>query len=302
MHDQTSKRDLTSSLKSLDTEEFIDMHFYRPLGYLWAKLFRELHISPNAVTLIAIFLGVGAGLCFYFDSLLVNLCGMLLLVWANTFDSADGQLARLTGQTSPLGRMLDGFCGDAWFVSIYAAICLRLTPQWGVGIWLLGAVAGYCHTRQAALADYYRNVHLWFLKGKAGSELSDSASLKEAFRKLSWNKDFILKVGYAFYRNYTQGQEKQTPRLQHMLNLLRRYGEEAPEGFRKAFRQKSLPLMKYTNMLSFNTRVIALFISLGLGAPWVYFAFEVTALNVLLVYMWFKHENFCAAFARELES
>ena len=48
-----------------------------------------------------------------------------------------------------------------------------------------------------------------------------------------------------------------------MMNIIReKYNGQAPEWFRKAFRTKSLPLMKYTNMLSFNTRVIALFVSL----------------------------------------
>jgi len=50
---------------------------------------------------------------------------MLLLVWANSFDSADGQLARMTKQYSPLGRILDGMSGDIWFITIYLCICLR---------------------------------------------------------------------------------------------------------------------------------------------------------------------------------
>ncbi|MDR1937558.1 MAG: CDP-alcohol phosphatidyltransferase family protein [Tannerellaceae bacterium] len=302
MRNKTNRR-IESTLKSLDTEEFIDIHFYRRAGYRWAVVFRKLGVSPNGVTLIAIFLGMAAGVCFYFNDLAVNALGMFLLVWANTYDSADGQLARMTGQTSPLGRMLDGFCGDAWFFTIYAAICLRLTPEWGLWIWALGAVAGYCHTQQASIADYYRNVHLLFLKGKAGSELSDTASMKAAFDALSWKKDFILKLGNVFYMNYTKGQEKRTPRLQRMLAVIRgRHNGEAPEWFRKSFREKSLPLMKYTNMLSFNTRTIALFTGLAVGMPWLYFAFELTALNIMLVYMMVKHEGFCATFAKQLES
>ena len=117
-------KDLESTLKSLDTEEFIDIHFYRPLGYRWALLFERMGISPNAVTVAGIFIGIAAGICFYYPSPTINVIGMLLLVWANMYDSADGQLARMTGQKSPLGRILDGFCGDVWFFVIYVAICL----------------------------------------------------------------------------------------------------------------------------------------------------------------------------------
>ena len=100
---------MASTLKSLDTEECIDIWFYRPIGYRWALLFRRLGVSPNAITIMAIFIGIAAGVCFYYTSLTVNVVGMLLLVWANSYDSADGQLARMTGQKSPLGRVLDGF-------------------------------------------------------------------------------------------------------------------------------------------------------------------------------------------------
>lgn len=294
---------LESTLKSLDTEEFIDIHFYRPIGYRWALFFNRFGVAPNSITIASIFIGIAAGVCFYFESLTINIIGMLLLIWANSYDSADGQLARMTGKKTPLGRILDGFSGDLWFISIYAAICLRLTPQWGIWIWLLAATTGFFHSKQASMADYYRNIHLLFLKGKAGSELSHSPQLKENYKKMSWKRDFIYKLFETFYINYTEGQEKLTPKFQRMMQIIRsNYHDQAPEWFRKAFRRKSLPLMKYTNMLSFNTRVIALFISLFIGKPWLYFVFELTVLNAMLVYMIYTHERFCQVFTKELNA
>lgn len=294
---------LESTLKSLDTEEFIDIHFYRPIGYQWALFFNKLGVSPNAITIASIFIGIAAGICFYPQSLMTNCIGMLLLIWANSYDSADGQLARMTGKKTPLGRILDGTAGDIWFISIYAAICLRLTPEWGIWIWILAATTGFFHSKQAAMADYYRNIHLLFLKGKAGSELSHSPQLKENYKKMSWSKDFIYKLFETFYINYTVSQEKLTPKFQRMMAIIRnQYNDQAPEWFRTAFRAKSLPMMKYTNMLSFNTRVIVLFISLFINLPWVYFLFEITVLNIMLVYMIMTHEHFCEAFTKELES
>ncbi|MDR3142920.1 MAG: CDP-alcohol phosphatidyltransferase family protein [Tannerellaceae bacterium] len=303
MQKGTKNPGIEATFKSLDTEEPVDIYFYRPVGYGWALLFRKLGVSPNAVTIAAVFIGIAAGICFYFQDITVNVTGMLLLVWANSFDSADGQLARMTGKTSPLGRMLDGLCGNLWFIAIYAAICSRLFPQWGIWIWILAAATGFSHTTQASMADYYRNVHLLFLKGKAGSELADSATLKENGRKMSWKKDFICKLFDSYYINYTARQERQSPELQQMMKIIRlKYNAEAPGWFRKAFREKSLPLMKYTNMLSFNTRVAALFISLFINKPWLYFAFEITVLNVMLIYMIVKHERICAQFTKQLES
>ena len=63
------KEEIKSTLKSMDTEEFIDLVFYRPIGYLWAKLFEKLNVTPNAVSVASIFLGVAAGVLVYFDDL-----------------------------------------------------------------------------------------------------------------------------------------------------------------------------------------------------------------------------------------
>ena len=294
---------LESTLKSTDTEEFIDIHFYRPIGYCWALLFQKLGVTPNAVTIASIFLGIGAGICFYFDNIWISLLGIFLLVWANSYDSADGQLARMTKQFSALGRVLDGFAGNLWFASIYVGICLRLYPEWGGWIWVLACVTGYFHSKQAEMADYYRNVHLLFLKGKSGSELDNSAELTAKFKELTWSKNFGAKIVLFFYRNYTTDQENRSPRLQVLFRLLReRFGDVAPESFRNDFREKSLPLMKYTNILSFNTRSIALFVSVLLGWPWLYFVFELTVLNILLVYMVTRHEKISKGFVMDIKS
>ncbi|MGL4292166.1 MAG: CDP-alcohol phosphatidyltransferase family protein [Bacteroidales bacterium] len=300
MTQQKKRYSYEQSLKSLDTEEFIDLNFYRPLGYLWALFFDRIGVTPNVVSVLSIFLGVAAGILFYFQDLWLNILGMFLLIWANTYDSADGQLARLTGNFSRFGRILDGACGDIWFITIYAAICLRLTPQWGIYIWLLGAFAGYWHTKQAALADYYRNFHLFFVKGKNGSELDDSVKVKNELNELKFGKDPIYKVFIWFYYNYTRNQESVTPSMQEFRKQIKtNYANGAiPHKLNEAFRSKSKPLMKYTNMLSFNTRVIALFVSLFLDMPWLYFVFELFVLNGMLFYMVVKHERICRNFTK----
>lgn len=304
MSEDSKTTQLQSTLKSQDTEEWLDIHFTRPLGLLWARFFNHFNIHPNVVTILSIILGVAAGVMFYFPDLFHTVLGILLLVWANLYDSADGQLARMTGKKTRWGRILDGFAGDVWFFTIYAAICLRLqdecipgtTVEWGIGIWLLTAFSGFiCHGKQCQLADYYRNIHLFFLKGKSGSELDNYAKLREEFRNLTWRKDGVWMVFLYFYGNYTHSQEKLTPAFQRFRNaLVARFGEKPlPEDLRSDFRRGSLPLMKYANILTFNCRAIVLYISLLLGYPWIYILFEITVMNLLFLYMRSCHEALC---------
>ena len=297
-----NKFSFESTLKSSDTEEFIDIHFYRPIGYRWALFFNKIGVTPNQITIASIFIGIAAGICYYFNNIWINILGIFLLIWANSYDSADGQLARMTGQKTYLGRILDGACGEFWFTSIYLAIAFRLYPEWGGWSFVLAFTTGFFHGKQAGMADYYRNVHLLFLKGKAGSELHSSKVLEEKNKKLKRRKNFLVKLFESIYINYTKGQESWTPRLQKMLKVLHeKYRNQAPDWFRSEFREKSLPLMKYTNMLSFNTRAIALFISLLTNMPWLYFVFELTVLNIMLIYMVYRHENICRQFTQRLE-
>ncbi|HRF69410.1 MAG TPA: CDP-alcohol phosphatidyltransferase family protein [Muribaculum sp.] len=297
------------TLKSMDTEEHIDLAFYRPIGYAWACLAKKLGVTPNAITIASIFLGIGAGIAFYFNDMWINVAGMLLLVWANSFDSADGQLARMTRQYSRIGRILDGLSGDLWFATIYVAICLRenysseffMAHPWL--IWVIAVVTGICHAKQAAMADYYRQFHLYFLKGEEGSELENADNLKKKLAELSWSRNFWKKLTMTFYTNYTVNQEATTRSMQELRAELRRRFPDGvvPQSFRDAFRIKSLPLMKYTNILSFNWRTIALFTSLFLQMPWLYFAFELTVLNILLIYMVIRHEKICKTFTNQLK-
>lgn len=282
-----------ASLKHPDVEETIDLWFYRPVGFRVAMMGRRLGWTPNQITIVSIFLGMGCGLLCYPQDLWLNLLGILLLVMADVCDSADGQLARLTQQYSQLGRILDGAAGDFWFAAIYLGIAFRLTPDWGVWCWLLGIAAGACHSQQAAMADYYRQVHLLCVKGRSGSELDDAADVAGRYAALRLADDPIQKVFLWFYRNYTRGQERLTPWFQR----LRRTTTQTPLLPEWAV-SVSRGLMPIANALTFNCRAITLFVSLMLGLPWLYWVMELTVFNALCIYMVCRHESVCRQLVR----
>ena len=280
------------SLKHSDVEEPIDLWFYRPVGFRLALLGRRLHWTPNQITVASIFLGVGCGILCYPSAWWLNLLGILLLILADVCDSADGQLARLTHQYSPIGRILDGAAGDFWFASIYICIALRLTPEWGIWAWLLAIVTGVAHSQQAAMADYYRQFHLLCVKGEKGSELDDAAAVARQYAELRFSDDPIQKVFLWFYRNYTRSQERLTPRFQQLRRRIRELGGLEPEMW-QSLRRQSLPLMPMANALTFNCRAILLFVALMLGMPWLYWVVELVVFSLLCGYMMLRHERLC---------
>lgn len=294
---------IASTLKSSDTEEWLDLVFTRPIGYRWALFFNHFDIHPNVVTVISMILGAAAGVMFAFHDIIHNIIGVILLMQANFYDSCDGQLARMTGKKTQLGRILDGSAGDIWFVSIYLALIIRMFNEnipftdvkWGWLIFLFAAVCGLVfHSQQSGLADYYRNIHLFFIKGKKGSELDNSEQQLELFKQTKWKDNFILKIFLLMYYRYTRNQELQTPFFQKMMEKIKNiYGENIPQPFCEAFRRESLPLMKWANILTFNVRAIVLYITCLIDLPWIYLVFEATIMNVLYMYMRYKHEKLC---------
>ncbi len=304
------KEEYRASLKSSDTEEHIDLCFYRPIGFAWACLFRKLHVTPNAVTVASIFIGVAAGICMYPTNIWINLLGISLLIWANSYDSADGQLARLTKQFSPLGRILDGMAGDFWFISIYVAVCLRSVHTinffgdhpWT--IWVIAALAGLCHAKQAAVADRYRQFHLYLVKRKLNSELDSSSDLRRKLGEMPWKGNVVRKLILMLYAAYTVQQEALSPEMQKLCRLMvARFPDGTiPPAIASEFRLWSFPLCKWENFMTFNWRSIFLFVTLLAGYPWLYFVAELTVFNIVMVYAMREHEKMCSRMIKRLES
>ena len=294
------------SLKSWDTENWLDRVFYRPVGFKIALLLRSTPITPNIITIISIFVGVAACLLFYPDNnLLINLLGFLLLIFANILDCVDGQLARITGIKSKIGRILDGFCGDIWFLTFYLVICFRLLHgnerilssfgvEWGWWVFLVALVSAYSHFNQAAMVDYYKTLHLHFLGGGKDSEFEDAASVKAHFQTLTWKKEPISKAFLKLYQIYTLNQERKTPQLQlYIKSMHNKYPDGFPAEKMVEFREKSLKMMPLLDSFTFNARSLVMLATLLLNVEWFYFAIEIIVLNPLLAFAIHKHEKMC---------
>ena len=291
--------EFTSSLKSIETENKIDLYFYRPIGYQIARVLKNTFITPNMVTVFSIFIGAGTGFMFYYDNLIFNLIGIMLLVTANILDCVDGQLARLTGIKSKIGRILDGLAGDIWFLVIYTCLALRLIHEFGTAWFIIPAVlSALSHLIQANITDYYKTLHLFIESKEKGSEFQNREQIKAQQQDMKGFK----KTFFSIYLIYTAIQERTTPVLQLLLvQLQTKYGDDIPQDFRLNFRRESCRLMtKYINYLTFNGRTIVLFLVILSGYVWIYFVYEIIILNFILFLAITMHEKMCNKFYDEI--
>jgi len=284
---------LETTYKAREVEGVLDLYFYRPVGFRLAQFFAKVEMKPAGVTLLAGVFGVIAGHLFYYRDLRTNAVGMALLVCANALDNADGQLARLIHRESRKGRIIDSVADHLVSVSIYVHLTLRyLVEGTSPAVCLLALGAGISHALQGAAADYYRTTYLYFATNRSPMRLDSSSTLRSNFRELSWRREPWHKFLTALYLNFTRQQEMFSPHLKRLRDTVgQHFHSEIPNWLRTRYRNLAGPMFKWWGLLMTNTRMLVLFALLFIGQPMWYFWFELTLLNLLLVYLILRQEN-----------
>jgi phosphatidylglycerophosphate synthase len=298
---------IASTYKARDVEETVDVWFYRPLGYLVAKACIPLGITPNAVTIASIVVGVACGHLFWYRDPALNAWGILLWVVADVFDSADGQIARMTNNRSKLGRILDGLAGNLIFTSMYLHLVARMAVTWPDVHWawflLLAVAGGVSHSLQSSLADYYRNAYLRFVVDPSRSELEGADEVRREYEALTFSAHPVKKFLMRIYLNYTVQQESLSKNFQVLRKkAAQEFGTEFPAWFSAEYRRLHLPMMKYYAILTTNTRMWVMMGAVLFDVPWVYFAAEIVLINALMVGVIVRHEKMSAGLCRDIDA
>jgi phosphatidylglycerophosphate synthase len=123
------------------------------LGAVIALAGHRLGLAPTVLTLLNLGLGLAASVTVVAlapraaaGSVPAWAVGLLALVaWqiAYAFDCADGQLARVTGRTSPAGARLDVLCDIAAQIGLVAALsAMAVAYRPGTPVWLVAVFVG----------------------------------------------------------------------------------------------------------------------------------------------------------------
>ncbi len=284
---------IEATYKSRELEGWIDIHFYRKIGFSLATFFEKLRMTPGAVSFLGCIVGVIAGHLYYYRDLSANIAGMVLHIGANTLDNADGQLARLTNRKSRTGRIIDSLADHLIWVSIYVHLALRyLAEGASPAIAFLALAAGLSHALQGAAADYYRNGYLYFVKGRPRGDLDSSSILREEYRRQSWRREPWHKFLLALYLNFTWQQEMLSPGLERLHQAIGRdFPGEIPIWLQTRYHDSARPMLRWWRLLMTNTRMLLLFLLLLIGRPVWYFWLELSVFNFLLVYLILQQER-----------
>lgn len=253
------------SIKSPDTEEKLDLYFYRPLGFVIAKAAKALRLTPDHLTVTGALLGIAAAPFFFATHSTASLVtASLLLILAGIFDSSDGQLARMGGgKGSKFGLVLDGICDNLVFGACYIGSTLALQQSWGWIIWPIALLAGAFHSLQSSALDYYNREYLFFGYGKIDSDYwnpSDEEARKEVEEATGINR-FMLKSRLSWiWQQNKLSSRTQAQRLEWRRLLTGPQGEQ----FKELYRAHNRGMLPWWTLMgpNFHTIMILIFVFL----------------------------------------
>lgn len=119
-----SRRIYRQSLKPADS--YFNLYLARPLAAPLVATLAKTRITPNQVTLLSMVIAVaGFSALAALPGTLGLVLGIIGIELAYIFDCADGQLARVTGRTSPVGGELDFLMDEFKAYLLVGAIATR---------------------------------------------------------------------------------------------------------------------------------------------------------------------------------
>jgi len=265
-------------------EEWADRWFFRPLGWRLATALLPTRISADAVTFASLVLGVLAGHLFWYRSAWVNASGVLLFILSDVLDSADGQLARLRGTSTRMGRILDGLADTGRFVSLYGHLGARLYVTghgWGGAVLALAALLS--HSYQAAAADFIRQAYLYFAVG-SGSELDIPEQSPAPEHPSVWSR-----ISAWIYGDYVRRQAWLFPRTTALARGLA--GRDVPASLRRSWAERQRWVVQGCALIAQNIRFVLLALTAVPHWPAAYCWIVVGPLNAVLVFLILAHER-----------
>jgi phosphatidylglycerophosphate synthase len=261
------------AFKAREIEEFVDVYFFRRVGIVFARLARELRLTPTAVTVGAIAAGVTGGLLL--ASPRYAMLGIALLILHGVLDSSDGQLARLTGQATDFGRVMDGIAGYATHTAMYCGIILAAFPRYGWSIVALAAAAGLCTVVHAQMYDYHRTTYAAFaIKG----EVPGSSAGRQHRGVLG------------LYESMQRALAGEHPVVERRI-ARRATGGSVASDDRDLYRACFYRPVRGWNLMGDNVRRLSIAVAAWVGRPeWFVWA-ELIPLNVLFVLLWWTQRR-----------
>ncbi|HET6567684.1 MAG TPA: PfkB family carbohydrate kinase [Rhodothermales bacterium] len=300
--DPPGSRPGTPGARTSEIEEPTNLYIIHPLSRLCVRFFARLGIHPNAVSITGMVFGGLAALSYHqYARWVMTLLGFLLMIGWHVMDGADGQLARATGKTSEIGKVLDGICDHGTFILIYVSLALALTPRLGGWVWMMALVAGISHAVQASVYELQRQLYDYWVHDKASARVVTPEEVRRGQgRRGRVARCFAgVHVLYLEVQSRLAGIGSGASLNSKLSTILANAGDEGTR-IREAYRTTFVDAVNRWSLLCSNYRTIIIFVVCLIGHPVLFFVSEIVLFNVILVVLLKMQQNRQIAFRKWL--
>lgn len=282
-----------------ELQDPLNHYLYHPLAWQFARVLAGTPITPNMVSVLGAGFVVAAALVYtgWLGALawpFAALLGLALHMTWHVVDGADGDLARLTGRSSPIGEMVDGLCDYLSHVVLYILLATVLAA--GTGLfsgwlaWVLVVAAGLSHALQANHVEVQRRQYQYWVYGTPW--LRNSHAAEGSATSKSWAGALV-----SAYIGVASGMTPQALKIDAAVQAAGG-DRDRLDRIATAVRAEAPPLLLLCKILGPNPRAIVLGISMLAGSPLWYMLYQTIVLNLLLVHSVRAHN----AAARRIEA
>ena len=280
---QTAVAGHAPTRRTTEIEEITNLYLIHPLSSRLVPIFAQLHVTPNAVSIVGMLFGILSAFAYYrYWDPRFAIAGFALMVAWHVMDGADGQLARYTQSYSYFGKMLDGIADHVTFAAVYAALAVTASRRHGNWVYALVAISAVFHAIQSASYETQRQEYEYLGWGKKPDEPPPRNSEARGrggpggIRRLL---DFLHRLFFFGLSFPTAGINRKF--RETMATALRNDPGKAVL-VRQHYRETIAPQIRSWSVLSANYRTLGIFISTLFKAPEYYFGFEIVGFSVVL--------------------
>lgn len=202
-----------SSLKKIEAEEFLDILFFRPLGFIIVKIFYGLPLTPNHYSLMAFICGLISAVFFFLNrSPMDQTYGALFFLLFAILDCCDGMQARLKKNGSPLGRVIDGLVDWSINAVVYLALVFGALKDAQYLQAFLFFFAGATKAINSGVYDNQLMEYLSFSEGKTNYTNDEIDQIQNELKKDLPAFDRFAWSAYLFLLNQQKKKKDKDPK------------------------------------------------------------------------------------------
>jgi phosphatidylglycerophosphate synthase len=270
--------------RARELQDPLNHYLYHPLAWQLAVRLARTPLTPNMVSVIGAGFVIAAGIAYAQPWWPVSaLLGLVLHMTWHVVDGADGDLARISGRSSPTGEMVDGLCDYISHIVLYFVLGYLLSLQIGGWSWVIMTVAGLSHIVQSNHVEVQRRQYQWWVYGTPwlrNTHSADSATANSGFGAL-----------VSFYLSLASGMTPHALKIDAAVAAANDRDPAALDRIRAAVRAEAPPLLFLCKLLGPNPRAIVLGLSMLAGSPIWYFFYQAVVLNILLAVSVVRHNR-----------